>query len=482
MTNENKFDPIKQLEELIKRFPDELKQDCIFIDIHGVILDYMARTNISIEYILLKYPKLYPALFEGDSKTEKRTATFLRDILNDTQKRLDARSAGIKRGWPKIESMINDIERKQNIMQTSSKADLLAGHRVEGVIWQLSDIHFGKFNKLELDAKSLAETLVAIGNDSPSFEPRLILVSGDITSSSEDSEYQDFLLFCKTLSEGLWGQYRPHRILVIPGNHETTWSDDGTADQLSKFKKFIASTGLVTPFWDRGKTFKDSDGEVSILRFDRDDKPETPPFVLFKDKRLKIQILLLISSYYSGNVPEKVRELLHNASISNIDTLKSLQNILREDKGEMGRDYILHLKTTLKDVDCPTFALSHHHLHQYGLDACQNSYSKVLLESLASKGIRLILHGHTHLIEEKGSSRIVDSSQAYPIPCPTLCSDSEPGSSFGFMMHFIGPDSTPRNVSTAVWLIDNAKFFNIASDRLFLRYKYLLYRDKLELI
>lgn len=479
LLSEKNFNPTRQLEELIRKYPDELKQDFIFIDIHGVILDFLARTNMQIEQLFQDHPKLYPALFDDDDETVKRTTTLLKDILIDNRKRSAARTACKKNNWPKLESIINDIENSQNNIRTDSEVDMLAGHRVEGVVWQLSDIHFGRLNKLGLNAKSLAETLIAIGIETPEFKPKLILISGDLTSSSQEDEYKEFCIFYKKLSEGIWPQSLPHRILVVPGNHEITWLSDGKADRLSKFKKYVASENdVITPFWEGNDRIPDSLGEISISRYDMDESPDTPPFVLVKDKRLNFQVLLLVSSYYSYDVPQAVIGMLHG--ISNGTIKQSLQDILREDKGETSREYILHMKSTLNPVNLLTVGLTHHNLDQLGLATCLNQHSSNLLQLLASKDIRLILHGHTHLNEEKSASRPLDVNKAYPIPCPALCGEPQSGSICGFMMHLIGPDSSPRNMSTAIWEIDNSQFFRNYKDKLYIRYRFLVHTGGIE--
>lgn len=479
----NNLDPKEQLKELLKRYPEELWENGIYIEVFGTVLDYISRVNQSLEDFLLEFPNLYKPLFENEDNYQK-TYNLLTTILFDFEKRKEARCACQKNGWSSVEKIIDEIDKEQSNIghpDSSSAVDIFAGHKVEGVIWQLSDIHFGDMNLMGLSPRELVDTLCLIVNETPEFEPRLIIISGDLTSRAAEDEFKKLEIFCEYLSDELWGEHRPQRFLVVPGNHDTTWLGGGKADKLSNFNKYLSnSEKVITPFWKGPKKNSDSDGDVTITRFDMDKHPNVPPFVLVRDKRLNLQFLLLVSSYYSGFVPEKVRHAI--MGIKPNKDRKVLQELLREDKGEISRDYLVHLKNSIKPVNRPTIAITHHHLDHYGTNACESKNARNLLFACAEKGIWLILHGHTHLEEAFDSQRVPNLNEAYPIPCPTLCSDTEPGNMWGFMIHLIGHSMEPRRITTAVWRTDESKFFKKNPDRLHIRYKFLLHKDKIKLI
>jgi len=425
----------------------------------------------------------YKPLFENEDN-HKNTYNLLKTILFDSQERKEARDACEKNGWNAAAQIIDKIDEEYRIMSqpnSLSVADKFVGHKVEGVIWQLSDLHFGAMNIMGFNPRQLADTLIAATSSTPEFEPRFIIISGDLTSKSSEDELKDLLEFCKYLSDEFWDEYRPQRFLVVPGNHDTTWLDEGKADKLFNFNEYISKRGkVVTPFWIGPKKMRDTDGQVTITRFDMDKHPNVPPFVLVRDKRLDLQFLLLVSCYYSGFVPEQVRNVMMKIKPDNTKTV--LQELLREDKGEISRDYLVHLKTSINPVNRLTIAITHHNLYQYGTNICKTENARNLLSACAEKNIWLILHGHTHLEEAFDSNRTPNPDEAYPIPCPTLCSYPEAGNTWGFMIHFVGPSIEPRRITTAVWRTDESKFFKNNPDRFYIRYKFLFRKNKIELL
>lgn len=476
-----KFDAEKQLHELIARYPEELAKDGVKVEISGLLLDYLGRSGQNIEDLLRQHPSLYESMFVTGQSLDS-TLTLVKDILNDDEARNRVRKSSTRYELTELTGLIDRINNERQLRsspRSSSRADRLGNHRVEGVVWQLSDIHFGQLNSLGLGAADLAQALSDIVRTTPEFEPRLVIVSGDVSSTADPNELKEFLDFCEYLSDLLWDDLRPHRFLVVPGNHETTWLSGGTADKLDKFKKIVAdSQKVVTPFWTGPKVKSDSDGEVSILRFDSNESQDIPPFVLVRDKRLDLRILLLVSPYYSGFVPQMVREVLDR--IQQGEEIDYLRDLLREDTGEFSRKYISHIKVNVWERESTTIAVTHHNLSQFGLAICQTPNAKALLSTLAEKGIQLVLHGHTHLMENRTAVRRPNPREAYPVPCPSLSGIPSPGSMYGFMMHLIGPVGQPRRVTSVVWNIDESRNFTPDADHLFVRYKFFIYKDSLK--
>lgn len=478
----NRFNHDKQLQELIERYPEELRKHDIKIEIVGVLLDYIARSGQSIEEIFSQYPSLYESMFPTGEQVPDRTVTLIKAVLSDYRVRDRLRTAATEHSWHELTRLIDQIDAERKLRSSarpSSVADNLAKHKVDGVVWQLSDIHFGRLNALNLSPTDLANAFRDIVRVTPDFEPRLIIVSGDVSSCAEPSEFEEFAGFCGTLSRLLWDYPRPYRLLVVPGNHEATWRNDGTADKLSNFRKFTAdSNEFITPFWSGSKMHTDSDGEVSVHRFDTQEAQDIPPFMLVRDKRLNLRVLLLISSYYSGSVPTAVQEVLKKIRQSQeMDYLKAL---FQDDTGEFSREYISHIRNNIRPHDNMTIAVTHHNLHQYGQQICKNPNAQVLLSVLAEKQIQLILHGHTHLVEKPDARRSPDVGEAYPVPCPPLCGIPRPGNTNGFMMHLIGPVDEPRYITSCVWSMDESGNFTQHPSRLRARYRFRIYKDSIE--
>lgn len=476
-----KFDAEKQLQELIARYPEELAKDSVEVEISGAVLDYLGRSRQNIEDLLRQHPSLYQSLFVAGQPSDS-TLTLVKAILNDDKARNRARRASVKYGLKELTDRIDriDSERQSRCSpRSSSPADQLVNHRVEGVVWQLSDIHFGKLNNLGLSAADLAQTLSDIVRTTPEFEPRLVIVSGDVSSTADPNELEEFLDFCESLSSLLWDEQRPHRFLIVPGNHETTWLNDGTADKLDRFRKILADSGkIVTPFWPGPKIKSDSDGQVSILHSGANESQDIPPFVLVRDKRLDLRVLLLVSPYYSGSVPQAVREVLNR--IQQGEEIDYLQDLLREDTGEFSRKYISQIKNNVWEREGTTIAVTHHNLTQLGPEICENRNAKTLLSILAEKDIQLVLHGHTHLVENRTAERRPNPGEAYPIPCPSLCGIPSPGNMHGFMMHLFGPVGQIRYVTSVVWSIDESRNFTPDPSHLLIHYKFLLSKGSLK--
>lgn len=475
------FDAEKQLRELIAKYPKELAKDSIEVEISGVLLDYLGRAGQNIEDLLQRHPSLYESMFVAEQPSDS-TLTLVKAVLNNDEARNHVRRASVRYGLKELTELIDRIDSERQLRsspRSSSHADRLANHRVEGVVWQLSDIHFGKLNSLGLSAADLAQALGDIVRTTPEFEPRLVIVSGDVSSTADPNELKEFLDFCESLGSLLWDDHRPRRFLVVPGNHETTWLKNGTADKLARFKKIVAdSKKVVTPFWSGPKIESDSDGQVSVHHFDATESQGIPPFVLVRDKKLDLRILLLVSPYYSGFVPEAVRDVLDR--VQHGEEIDYLRDLLREDTGEISSRYISHIKNNVWKHESTTIAVTHHNLSQFGPEICRTQNAKTLLSTLAERDIQLVLHGHTHLMENRTAVRKPNPGEAYPVPCPSLSGVPSPGNMHGFMMHLIGPAGQPRRVTSVVWSIDESRSFTPDPSYLFVRYRFFLYKDKLK--
>jgi hypothetical protein len=482
------FNAEEQLRQLIEKQPF-LAESGIKIDLYGVILDYLATSGYGLEELLIRYGHLYGVLFPTGHEIPAETQTLLQVLLKDSSARSSVRIAAKRHDWKSLTVAIDEIDRAGKARasaKSSLETDKLAKHRVEFVIWQLSDLHFGSLNTLAKDARTIAKALAKITREKPEFSPRFVVVSGDVSSCASESEFNEFLEFTKFLSEEIWGGERPWRFLVVPGNHETTWFDDGTADHLEKFRKFIAKSNIVvTPFWEGRPSYTDNLGRVSVQPYSGRDKDSIPPFVLVHDKEVDLRFLLLVSPYYSGNVPKPARKIL--SDIRKLKNKDYLTKLLRQDTGSFSEGYISSIDSSVwTPSDSPglenttTIAVTHHNPYQYGSEICQSPDAPLLLQTLANKGIFLILHGHTHFIENHAIRRPVIPGQAYPIPCPTLSGlPYSRGSTNGFMLHMFGPAGTGRHVTSVQWMINHLGEFDRSSEHLRARYRFVVDKDRL---
>ena len=310
----------------------------------------------------------------------------------------------------------------------------------------------------------------------------VLLIPGegqDVSSSARINELKEFVSFYEYLGTHLWNHRSLWRLLVVPGNHETTFLPDGTADKLKTFRKYIADKKeVVSPFSSAMTKFKDNLGEVSVDIFGGAKYAE-PPFALIRDKRLDLRLLLLVSSYYSGFVPDEVRRELKN--MGHGDAKQRLRELLRQDTGELKDEYISKVRSELFRQDSPavTIAVTHHNMCQYG--SYSNpvpSNAKSLLSSLADLNVRVLIHGHTHLAESDEVSRPALDGEAYPIPCPTLAGPPAPGNVNGFMLHMFGPATTPRMMTSLLWTLDQSFDFVRQKNNPHVKYRLEIYKEK----
>jgi hypothetical protein len=139
---------------------------------------------------------------------------------------------------------------------------------------------------------------------------------------------------------------------------------------------------------------------------------------------------------------------------------ESLLNLLRLDTGSVSRDYLFHLSSELTASTRPRIALIHHNPVQYGPEVCANKFAPLLLETLFSRGVQLLLHGHVHLSEDSVSPRPFLEQRTYAVPCPTLTSEPTSGHR-GLNVLLLGKDGDTTRASILVWPLSTASGFNV---------------------
>ena len=438
---------IHQLKYIIDNYPN------IKLDIEGVIVDYIGKTSVSLDEIFREKFQIYDDLYLKPSKI-KGGVTLLRAICSDIK---DAKELAekCKNRFPKITQILQSDEftskenseyREDRLPAEDGFLDFF-GNEESIKIWQLSDIHFGKLNTIEPDPYELSSTLSNFAYNYEKVSPDIILISGDLTSKAENAEFSQFINFAETLSKEIWGEYKPQRFIVVPGNHDTYWNDNYTSDRLRKFQEIISSRNdlLITPFGDERKKFEEDN--IIVNRFyPRHDR--IPPFAIVEYHNYKISIILLTSSYYSGNVPESVRTVFEN--ISDLDVKNCLEEILRIDKGSFSKEFLSHInKNLVLDKEFTNIAITHHNLRHYGSHECTNKHAQHILKMLYDKGCYFVLHGHVHLVEnKKHESEAINSNHAIPIPCSSLSSHCFAGAKNSFNIHIIKNSDAKKTMNT----------------------------------
>jgi predicted MPP superfamily phosphohydrolase len=317
-------------------FEDNLNiLECLIIDLYRKSQDKDTFLNEiheiyekskNAEYILSALIKVSPiikiSLTELESLFEKNKCKFtVKQILSND-------SNGIFNIITKL---------KQQIKNTSSLK-----------ILHISDLHFGKYhstNRFE-DSPTL-KLILSLNRLKITFD--YLLITGDITSESKDTDYRDFFNFIKKLKKSCIrrnkGNERSNRIILIPGNHDVLWHIETlSTDNLSKFKKQIRKMKFITPY---SKDLNNNEERIISNK-------NTPAFSIYYNKTYNMLIFCLISAYYSGSIKtdNKLRQLVKSIIkyMKNKNNKIAIENLIRVDCGRMGTDYILSVKNTIQKI------------------------------------------------------------------------------------------------------------------------------------
>lgn len=450
------FDSTQQLEVLLGkwRLQDRL-------DPAGPILDYVSRTDTPLLTIFDKNIDLYECIFEGSHEkleySKDQQLTLLRATIRSEKER-DEIAKATPKNYPRIHELLAEFENdEQTASDWASEAE-----EIQVVMWQLSDIHFGRLNRLQRDPVELAALLSTAANLCPTTKPDYLLITGDVSTSADTSEFEQFQTFCDELSCHLWGSLVPQRILVIPGNHDTLLFDDGTTDRLERFAQhFSDSRFCITPYGPEGiQTFEEPGVSVSRHHYG-----EGPPLALVSLAEVPMEFILLVSSYHSGVVSESFRTLI-NETVEDKDTSEKVIEYIRNDTGYIDNSYINLLTSSIPETDTARVTLIHHHLESYGALCQANSNAEALRDALYLRGARVALHGHLHLFESESRDemRTLETRKLCRcIPCSTLCSNTTLDNK-GFMIHEFSNSPRPK-LSSREWPISSYGTFREANIR-----------------
>lgn len=450
------FTPEEQLRLLIERYPRDQ------VDIRGVVLDYLARTSRTLCEVLVANPRIYNVLFEQSPEDGRQLISSISSFDREGLKL----GAECREKFPLVFSPIQAVEGGTHMSTTATDSFSSFGYKIKPtVVWQFSDIHFGRLNKVESSPRELAYTIGAAIKEAPALKPDVVIVSGDTSSTAMSEEFRDFRTFCKEIGEIFWGTHKPSRLLVIPGNHDVTWTKDGKADRMRAFARHVAEAGVcITPFGPEVEEFEG--GEVEVRRF-LPEAAQVPPIALVSYPKLDLEAVLLVSGYFSGEVPTNIRHMLREVS----GDRETLLNLLRVDNGGVNREYIFRMRDLPPRILANRIAVTHHNPVQYGTECCTNPVAPLLLETLKKVGVPVVLHGHIHLTEDVSSTRPVTPKQAYPLPCTSLCAECVSGSR-GFSIHLMAQIDEGRVIDTLQWDLGQNRAFE--PERLRWRYRAVL--------
>jgi hypothetical protein len=434
---------VDQLREIIAKWRPGLD-----VDLDGVMIDYLSRTRESFVELLDLNPRVRDYVVAIEDPDVRR------DLLQAASA-LDRDTGGLRAAYDELRELLPEAEPTLGTDEPLSPT--LPDSGAGTVFWQLSDIHFGRFDVWVPDPEDMAAALLSAVDATPEARPDFIVISGDLTSMAADDEFTSFVTFCKYLSRGLWGRVVPQRILVVPGNHDTVWMADGTTDKLARFRKRLASVGCcITPFGPATKRYEDP--VVHVTRHGLGSK-SMPPFALVRMSEFDVEFVLMVSSFYSGAADERMRKCV-GALTDSSSSKDAILELARADTGALSLKYLHLIQSTLEPTDLPRIALTHHNLVAFGREPSMNPSGLACLRTLPRVGVRVVLHGHVHLFEAKGDVAIRPDipALARSIPCSTLASYPAVGSSCGFMVHQVNRASEPC-LETWAWETPNDDVF-----------------------
>ncbi len=258
----------------------------------------------------------------------------------------------------------------------------------------------------------------------------VMVISGDITSVASEDEYKRFEVFLNEICEinvfknGLFWE----NIVLVPGNHEIRRGEDTTrGDYLNSFKDFISDMKsrelyICTPYSLKGEGCCVINGTSK----------ESVPFAVHHFQDINLQVLSLITCYYSQGLDKEVcilietfeaiknnfisKDALSQASIKKIENYFNRRIWL--DSGFLTIDYIGAVPNKLQELDLTgskNIAIGHHNATKYFIVPKQQDTenAQLLLQELeADYNFTAYLHGHIHAAPSPSDRQLQEISSA----------------------------------------------------------------------
>jgi predicted MPP superfamily phosphohydrolase len=234
-------------------------------------------------------------------------------------------------------------------------------------ILHISDLHFRKQSNVDLIANELIHDLkntLYIG------ALKYIVVTGDITQTAEEDEYNNAFKFFRKLRETF--QLPQERLLICPGNHDVNWAQGNKAYDEAKekeLKRAKVCEANLDSYWKRFKNFSDYTEQATGSRYPLDPNKQAIIHEFPEDQLL----FLSLNSSWKIDRFHKGRTDINSAALD-----KALDDI------ENGS-----YKNWIK------IALLHHPVC-LPISSDKNYTSHGWFERLTGKGFKLILTGHVH--------------------------------------------------------------------------------------
>ena len=301
----------------------------------------------------------------------------------------------------------------------------------------LSDLHFSdkRPHKEKLDAKVIlppgpvdlradlvgkfTQSLTRALNREPKAPVKAVIVCGDLTDRSAETEFENARKFLEELAKSL--EIEQKSVYVVPGNHDVNWESSG-ADTIKLARYFKAVKDYKSPEFNEGKIqphFDESFGE-------RHSPDTTAPY--------KLELALIASPTFSGIQDETLdrllREMVDEGSLSPetrdaiLSQLPPVESILGDliQEGKLDRKSAAEILRHLPKIDAAALghqkfripdqkyydenlqplriAVLHHNLlPDVGVEV--KNFEAVIdggetISVLLQKGFDLVLTGHKH--------------------------------------------------------------------------------------
>jgi DNA repair exonuclease SbcCD nuclease subunit/CheY-like chemotaxis protein len=241
----------------------------------------------------------------------------------------------------------------------------------------LSDVHFGKFHAFREVSALRDHVTAALGLiERSAARPNAVLVSGDLTSESSDSDFTSALEFMRFLQDKL--RLPIDRFVVVPGNHDI----DRARKSPRRFERYVeflndlAGGGI--------------EGGVEFLR--------RYPKLYEGDGLLRRAIHTADDLFCICPFNE------HRVMFMGLNSVVAADD--RLDRGEITQHQLHQVREEIEKVDSttrhfPRIVVFHHHLFPVP-SICANMDDRILLNQglvlaeLMKMKTTLVVHGHSH--------------------------------------------------------------------------------------
>ncbi len=273
-------------------------------------------------------------------------------------------------------------------------------------ICHISDLHCGKKSFHESinpnTRHSLGSPVVGLKNFLTNLEPidkpDFLVITGDLTFRASQEEFnQAFKCIGSLVNTDCLKNHDDcleNRVIIVPGNHDIVWNNNGRNDRYKQFCKYFPNgKGYITPW-----TKKKEDERIVIVS---NASNKIIPTVVCLYPKLGIGFQLIITAFYSGVIPPEYVNLIERLSDapSLEDVKNAFLNEIQRDHPEIKDNY---LEDILKDARyvkknhpklSPLIGVLHHPLHYMGYPIPMGADN--LLRDL--KDLHLFyLSGHIH--------------------------------------------------------------------------------------